>query len=75
MTPPSALIAGHGGYLYLSKLHRYLSGDEKNSVVRAKPVESLTVRFLHYQQVRDFSGLINILVLCFIIFRKFVTRH
>ena len=45
MIPPSALITGHGGYLYLSKLHRYLSGDEK-SVVLAKPVESLTERFL-----------------------------
>lgn len=73
MTSPSALIAGHEGYLYLSKLHRYLGGDE-NSVIRAKLVDSLTMRHSYSQQVRDFTGLVNILVLCFVLFRKFIVR-
>ena len=72
-TLPSALITGHGEYLYLSGIRSSLSGDTI-SVVQAKRVTSLTVFMPYYQQIQDVSGLVNVLVFCYIIYRKFITR-
>ena len=70
--PPSALIIGHGGYHYLNKLH-HLDG-------RAKPTSqggltSALTMLIHNQQIRDLTGLVNVLLFCFLIFRKLVARH
>ena len=64
MTPPSAFIAiGHGGHLYLNKLHQYLNSEFGDSNIKAPQLEakhknSLT---LFMSRIRDISGFVNIL--------------
>lgn len=71
--PPSVLIIGHGGYLYLNKLHHHLGGDAR-PISQAGPTNALTMLICN-QQIRDLTGLVNLLLFCFVIFRKFIVRH
>ena len=60
--PPSALIA--------------VSHLNKNcNAVRENRIDGLTVLTLHYHQVQDLSVVVNVLVLCFMIFRMLVARR
>ena len=64
--------------MYLDKLHHYLSGGSSNTnseVDHGMHINSLTVFLSHYQQIRDVSSFINILVFCFMVYRKFFARH
>lgn len=79
MTPPSAIIAGHSGHSYLKNLNYYLSGefgdtDTEALQFEAKRINSLTAFMSHYQHIGDVSGFVNILVLCFMIYRELFAR-
>lgn len=65
---------GHGGYLYLNKLHHRLDGDAKPTTTQAGPTNAL-MTFINNQQIRDLTGLIKLLLFYFVIFRKFIVRH
>ena len=72
-TPPSALIIGYRGYFYLSKLHHHLGGDAQRTS-QTRPTNALTM-FIHSQSIRDFTGFINLLLFCVLIFCKFIIKH
>jgi hypothetical protein len=65
---------GHGGYLYLNTFHHHLDGDAKPTISQAGPTNAL-MTFINNQQIRDFTGLIKLLLFYFVIFRKFIVRH
>lgn len=68
------LILSHGGYLYRNKLYRHLDGDAKLTS-QTWSTNALTTSFIQNQQIRDLASLINVLLFCFLIFRKFIVRH
>ena len=52
----------------------YLSSDTSRAV-RGNGMDELTMLTLYYHQIRDLNGLVNILLLCVVIFRRFIARR
>ncbi|KAF8670457.1 hypothetical protein AX14_005868 [Amanita brunnescens Koide BX004] len=69
--PQSALITGYGGYFYLK---HHFSGDTKS--IGANCRNGVINFALYHDQMRDLGfTFVNVMMLCFMIFRAFVARR